>query len=182
MWNSLLLRSDFWGCLSTFLTEAPGQLLAASPFQLGAGLRQELSHPVLSLPNKAVSGGNSCRSLLSPGLRAHSSLPQRVTLASLGLRLPQPLAFPPGLASACIWAGKTIPSWLLCQAPILDVSLFPSANSTTMLHGLPLLRPNTTESIRILPAGLYKCRVSSLKTTPTLLILTPASGYPLFTS
>lgn len=76
MWNSLLLRSDFWGCLSTFLTEPPGQLLAASPFQLGAGLRQELSHPVLSLPNKAVSGGNSCRSLPSPGPRAHSSLPQ----------------------------------------------------------------------------------------------------------
>lgn len=53
----LLLRNDFWSCLSTFLTEPLGQLLAASPFQFGAGLRQELSHPVLLLPNKAVSGG-----------------------------------------------------------------------------------------------------------------------------
>lgn len=137
----LLLRSDFWDCLSTFLTEPPGQLLAASPFQLGAGLGQELSHPGLSLPNKAVSGGNSCRSLLSPGPRAHSSL----TLAFLGLRLPQPLVLPPGSSpSFYLGWGDNSPLAPFPGSHSRHDPFFPQANSTIVLHGLPLPHPNTT--------------------------------------
>lgn len=163
-----LLRSDFWGCLSTFLTEPPGQLLAASPFQLGAGLRQELSHPVLSLPNKAVSGGNSCRSLHLLGPEptpVFLSLPgPEATSATPGRQFP-PCSPLPGTHS------RHDPlSLQLIQLPCYSRGSRSSAP------------PSQHHGIRILPAGLYKCRVSSLKTTQTLLILTPASSYPLFTS